>query len=470
MSAADFFYDHIKRNFPYTPTSCQEDLFKRISGYTIQREECDILVINGYAGTGKTSAIAAYVKTLKEFQIKFKLMAPTGRAAKVLANYTGFSSLTIHKQIYRQKSSSDVMSKFTLDFNKSNDTVYIVDEASLISIDSPGSLFGSGNLLMDLVQYVRNGSGNKLILIGDSAQLPPVMEEVSPALDKECMSIFGEIEFLELSSVVRQAEESGILHNATIIRKLIESYDYSDISLRLEVGKFKDIENINGGELIESLDDAYGRYGIDDTVVLCRSNKRANRYNNGIRAAVLSKEEQLCRGDKVMVVKNCYQFLDDVDELDFIANGDVAELMRIRNYEERYGLHFADAILSFPDYQDIEISAKIILDTLTSESASLSQEQQQALYEGVYADYDHISTKKARNKAVREDKYYNALQIKYAAAITCHKSQGGQWSCVFIDNPFWQEGLSADDLKWLYTALTRGVEKVYLVNFPKSLL
>ena len=202
-------------------------------------------------------------------------------------------------------------------------------------------------------------------------------------------------------------------------------------------------------------------------MVLCRSNKRANRYNNGIRASVLSKEEQLCRGDEVLVVKHCYQFLDDVEDLDFIANGDVAEIMKIRNYEERYGLHFADAILSFPDYNDIEINAKIILDTLQSESASLTQEQQQALYEGVYADYDHLTTKKKRNQAVREDKYYNALQIKYAAAITCHKSQGGQWRCVFIDNPFWQEELTSDDLKWLYTALTRGVEKVYLVNFPK---
>lgn len=467
MSVNDFFCDHIKKNFSYTPTPCQNTLFDTLSTFTMQHDECDIMVVNGYAGTGKTSAIAAYVKTLKEFEIKFKLMAPTGRAAKVLAGYTGYSSLTIHKQIYRQKSSADVMSKFTLDFNKANDTVYIVDEASLISIDSPGSLFGSGNLLMDLVQYVRNGSGNKLILIGDNAQLPPVMEEVSPALDRECMSVFGDVEYLELSTVVRQAEESGILHNATIIRKIIESYDYSDIKLKLDLKGFKDIEKITGGDLIESLDDAYSRYDIDDTVVLCRSNKRANRYNNGIRASVLSKEEQLCRGDKVMVVKNCYQFLDDVEDLDFIANGDVAEIMKIRNYEERYGLHFADAILSFPDYNDIEINAKIILDTLQSESASLTQEQQQALYEGVYADYDHLTTKKKRNQAVREDKYYNALQIKYAAAITCHKSQGGQWRCVFIDNPFWQEELTSDDLKWLYTALTRSVEKVYLVNFPK---
>ena len=211
------------------------------------------------------------------------------------------------------------------------------------------------------------------------------------------------------------------------------------------------------------------KYGLDEVVVLCRSNMRANRYNMGIRQTVLFMEEQLTRGDKLMIVKNCYQFLENVPDLDFIANGDVAELVKIGNYEERYGLHFADAVLSFPDYQDIEISAKIILDTLQSESASLTQEQQQALYEGVYADYDHLTTKKKRNKAVREDKYYNALQIKYAAAITCHKSQGGQWRCVFIDNPFWQDEFTSDDLKWLYTALTRGVEKVYLVNFPKTL-
>ena len=465
MSAADFFFDHIRRNFPFEPTACQNNLFKGLSDFTIQREECDIMVVNGYAGTGKTSAIGAYVKTLKEFQIKFKLMAPTGRAAKVLAGYTGFSSLTIHKQIYRQKSSSDVMSKFTLDFNKANDTVYIVDEASLISIDSPGSLFGSGNLLMDLVQYGRNGSGNKLILIGDNAQLPPVMEEVSPALDRECMSVFGNVDYWELSTVVRQAEESGILHNATIIRKIIESYDYSDISLKLDLKGFKDIESISGGDLIESLDDAFGRFGTDDTVVLCRSNKRANRYNNGIRAQVLSKEEQLCRGDKVMVVKNCYQFLENVPELDFIANGDVAELVRIGGYEERYGLNFAQATLRFPDYDDVEIEAKVILDTLSSVSPSLDKEQQRALFEGVYADYEEVTVHKKRMEKVREDKYYNALQIKYATAITGHKSQGGQWKCVFVDNNLWKDDISMDDLKWLYTAITRGVEKVYLVNF-----
>lgn len=469
MGVSDFFKGKISSNFHFEPTSCQNSLFQSLADFTMQSDECDILVINGYAGTGKTSVIASYVKTLKEFEIKFKLMAPTGRAAKVLAGYAGFPALTIHKQIYRQKSMNDAIGQFTLDINKGHDVVFIVDEASLISVDSPGSPFGSGNLLLDLIQYVRSGSGNKLILIGDNAQLPPVMEEISPALSPECLSLFGNYNFVELKTVVRQAQESGILHNATIIREKIESYSFAVSPLKLELEGFTDIESITGGDLIETIDDAIGKYGLDDIVVLCRSNKRANRYNAGIRSAVLSKEERLCRGDKIMVVKNCYQFLEEIEELDFIANGDVAELVRIGKYEERYGLSFAQATLCFPDYNDVEITAKVILDTLYSESASLSKEQQQELYEGVYADYDHISTKKKRNNAVREDKYYNALQIKYATAITCHKSQGGQWRCVFIDNPFWQEEMSADDLKWLYTAITRSVEKVYLVNFPKTL-
>lgn len=466
MAVNNFIYSQIVKKFPFTPTPCQETLFSELGFFTAQIDLCDLMVINGYAGTGKTSAIGAYVKTLKKLGIKFKLMAPTGRAAKVLSSYTGYPSLTIHKQIYRQISSTDVLSRFDLDINKSRDTIFIVDEASLISEDSSSSIFGSGNLLSDLIDYVRGGAENKLILIGDKAQLPPVMENVSPALDYDNISLFGEVDYVELTSVVRQAEESGILHNATLLRKMIESNTPSSVKFQLE--GYDDISSIKGGDLIEAIEDAFGRYGIDDTVVLCRSNKRAIRYNNGIRSKILSKEEQLSKGDKVMVVKNCYQFLDDIEGVDFIANGDIAEIQRIRKYEERYGLHFAEATLSFPDYNDVEITAKVILDTLSSESAALTKEQQQILYEGVCEDYSHVTLKKKRNKLVREDKYYNALQIKYASAITCHKSQGGQWRCVFIDNPFWYQELTIDDLKWLYTALTRGIEKVYLVNFPNT--
>lgn len=466
MGLADFLGEKILQNFKYEPTECQKVFFDKISQFLSGYGDGDIFILNGYAGTGKTEAIGAVVRTLKEFNMKFKLMAPTGRAAKVLSGYTSHRTSTIHKQIYRQKSMDNGVGQFSLDFNRDNDTIYIVDEASLITIDSSSNSFGSGNLLEDLISYIRNGSDNKLILIGDNAQLPPISLDRSPALDVPYMEGYGPVEWVSMKSVVRQELESGILYNATLLRKAIALEETGSFP-KLQVKGYNDVESINGGELIEALEDAVSRYGLEETIVLCRSNKRANRYNEGIRAKILSREERLVRGDRLMVVKNCYQFLEDVKEIDFIANGDIAELIKIGNYEERYGLHFAQARLSFPDYDDIEISAKIILDTLDSESASLSSEQQRALYEGVYTDYEHIKTKKKRNESVREDAYYNALQIKYSSAITCHKSQGGQWKCVFIDNAFWQDEISLDELKWLYTAITRAVEKVYFVSFNK---
>lgn len=466
MGLADFLGEKILQNFKYEPTECQKVFFDKISQFLSGYGDGDIFILNGYAGTGKTEAIGAVVRTLKEFNMKFKLMAPTGRAAKVLSGYTSHRTSTIHKQIYRQKSMDNGVGQFSLDFNRDNDTIYIVDEASLITIDSSSSSFGSGNLLEDLISYIRNGSDNKLILIGDNAQLPPISLDRSPALDVPYMEGYGPVEWVSMKSVVRQELESGILYNATLLRKAIALEETGSFP-KLQVKGYNDVDSINGGELIEALEDAVSRYGLEETIVLCRSNKRANRYNEGIRAKILSREERLVRGDRLMVVKNCYQFLEDVKEIDFIANGDIAELIKIGNYEERYGLHFAQARLSFPDYDDIEISAKIILDTLDSESASLSSEQQRALYEGVYTDYEHIKTKKKRNESVREDPYYNALQIKYSSAITCHKSQGGQWKCVFIDNAFWQDEISLDELKWLYTAITRAVEKVYFVSFNK---
>lgn len=464
MGVEVFFQEKLKSNLGHTPTSCQEKLFETLAKFTVQFEECDILVVNGYAGTGKTSAISAFVKTLKELKYRYVLLAPTGRAAKVLSGFTGEKAYTIHKHIYRQKSVKDGIGEFQLNFNKTKDTYFIVDEASLITIDgtSSGSMFGSGDLLDDLVSFVRAGADDKLIIIGDKGQLPPIGLDESPALSIPYMEKYGTIMSAELSTVVRQASDSGILTNATAIRELIERRTAEVPELTTK--GFSDVERINGGELIETISDAISRYGIDDIVVLCRSNKRANRYNEGIRASVMFREEKLTRGDKLMVVKNCYQFLENIPELDFIANGDVARLVRVSNYDERYGLHFADAVLAFPDYNDVEIKAKIILDTLDSEQASLSKEQQNALYQGVNEDYDHIKNARKRYESVREDPFYNALQIKYATAITCHKSQGGQWSCVFIDNSFWQE-ITLDDLKWLYTAITRGVKKVYFVNF-----
>jgi exodeoxyribonuclease-5 len=406
------------------------------------------------------------VKALKAHGRQFRLMAPTGRAAKVLAHYTGEKAYTIHKTIYRQASMKDGIGSFTLSPNKDKDTVYIVDEASLIGTDGGGnSIFGSGNLLDDLLSYLRNGMDNKLILIGDSAQLPPVGMDLSPALDMDYISMLGGGEFCELKTVVRQAEESGILYNATIIRNLINSM--SPESLHLELKGFSDISAIKGGELIECISDAYSQYGMDETVVLCRSNRRANRYNAGIRATVNFSEERLVRDERLMIVKNCYQFLDGLEDIDFIANGDLARLERIYRYEERYGLHFATAELSLTDYGEAEMTAKVILDTLESETASLGAGQQEMLFQGLNEDYSDTRSKAKRYKLIREDPYYNALQLKYAYAITCHKSQGGQWKCVFIDNMLWNEP-TVDDLKWLYTAITRAVEKVYLVNFPEE--
>ena len=442
-------------------------------------DDGDILVVNGYAGTGKTTAIASVIGVLRNLKTKCVLLAPTGRAAKVLAGYAGQPAFTIHKHIYRQKAvGGDGFGEFSLAPNKDKDTLFVVDEVSLIGIDSASAqstaLFGSGNLLEDLIRFVRNGLGCKLVLIGDSAQLPPVGLEASPALSADYMSMAGGVDFGELTTVVRQQKESGILHNATLIRSLISQMEFGPEAipideLGLQIYGFDDIRRIGGGDLIECISEAYSRWGEDEVVILCRSNKRAIKYNLGIRATVQFKEEKLVRGDKLMIVKNCYQFIDKIQNMDYIANGDIAKLVRISKYEERYGLHFAQARLSFPDYDDQEIEAKVILDTLESESASLTYEQSNMLYQGVNEDYSHITSKKKRYEAVREDKYYNALQLKYAEALTCHKSQGGQWECVFIDNAFWQDELTVDDLRWLYTAITRARTLVFLVNLRDAL-
>ena len=478
MGRSEFLYSSFLSHFQHQPTSCQENLLRKVADF-VSSDDADILVVNGYAGTGKTTAISSVISSLKEFKTKCVLLAPTGRAAKVLSSYAGQPAFTIHKHIYRQKSvGGDGFGQFSIAPNKDKETLFIVDEVSLIGIDAgqqqSTSSFGTGNLLEDLIGFVRAGVDCKVILIGDAAQLPPVGLDASPALLKDYMAMMGGVEFAELSTVVRQQKESGILYNATMIRHLIGEMDYGpgvmDIcDLGLETQPFDDVERVSGGELIEKITDAYSSYGEDETIILCRSNKRAIKYNLGIRSTVQYKEERLVRDDKLMIVKNCYQFVDGVEGMDYIANGDIAKLEKISRFEERYGLHFAEARISFPDYDDQEITAKVILDTLESESASLTYEQSNALYQGVNEDYAHITTKKKRYEAVREDKYYNALQLKYANAITCHKSQGGQWKCVFIDNPFWQEELTVDDLKWLYTAMTRATEKVYLVNFKDEL-
>ena len=478
MGRSDFLYSGFLSRLKYQPTACQDGLLRKVADF-VSSDDHDILVVNGYAGTGKTTAVSAVISVMKEFQTKCVLLAPTGRAAKVLSSYTGQPAFTIHKHIYRQKSvGGDGFGQFTLSPNKDKSALFIVDEVSLIGIEAgqqqSTAAFGTGNLLDDLISFVRNGAECKVILIGDSAQLPPVGLDASPALMKDYMAMHGGVDFVDLSTVVRQQKESGILYNATLVRQMQAELEYGPgvmdlCDLGLEVDRFDDVERIGGGELIEKISDAYSLYGEDETVILCRSNKRAIKYNLGIRSTVQFKEERLVRDDKLMIVKNCYQFVENVEGMDYIANGDIAKLQKISRFEERYGLHFAEARISFPDYDDQEIVAKVILDTLESESASLTYEQSNALYQGVNEDYAHLTSKKKRYEAVREDKYYNALQLKYANAITCHKSQGGQWRCVFIDNAFWQDELTLDDLKWLYTAITRATEKVYLVNFKDEL-
>ena len=473
MDRADFLYSDFISRLGYPPTSCQERMLHDAADF-LTDDEGDILVVNGYAGTGKTTAAAGIIDTMASLEVPCILLSPTGRSAKVLSGYTHRPAWTIHKHIYRQKSHTESgFGEFSLSPNKAKGTLFVVDEVSLIGIGNPtenrsGAAFGSGNLLKDLVEFVRSGADCKLILLGDSAQLPPVGLDSSPALSPEYMVGFGGVRFTTLTTVVRQGQESGILKVATYLRNLItENVSLSSGELNIDTKGLEDILRIEGGSLIDALSSAYSTYGTDETIVLTRSNRRAIRYNAGIRAQVQFTEEQLVRGDRLMIVKNCYQFTEGLEGTDFIANGDMAVLSRIRHHEDRYGLHFADATLVFPDYGNAEIEAKVLLDTLLSESAALTYEESDRLYQGVNNDYSHITSKKKRYDAVREDPYFNALQLKYASAITGHKSQGGQWDCVFIDNPLWQDGITLDDLKWLYTAITRAVRQVFLVNFKE---
>lgn len=475
MGRAEFLEKSFLEALSYEPTSCQRSFFHDVATFVTSPDH-DILVTSGYAGTGKTTAVSAVVSALKSLGTKCVLLAPTGRSAKVLSSYSGQRAYTIHKHIYRQKSvGGDGFGQFSISPNKAKNTLFVVDEVSLIGIDAgqnqSTTAFGTGNLLGDLVDFVRSGADCRLMLVGDSAQLPPIGLDQSPALNRDYMNAtFSGVMFTGLSTVVRQVGESGILHNATLIRNVIASIEQGSFGydhLALELDGFDDISVVMGTELIDAITEAYRKYGDDETIVLTRSNKRAIRYNGGIRSQVQFKEDRLVKGDRLMVVKNCYQFLEDVKEMDYIANGDILKLIRISDYEERYGLQFATAKISFPDYDDVTIRAKVILDTLDSESPSLTYEQSNQLYLGVDADYSWQTNKKKRYEMVREDPYYNALQLKYSNAITCHKSQGGQWECVFIDNAFWQDELTLDDLKWLYTALTRASKRVYLVNFTK---
>jgi len=469
VSLSNFLYSRLLEHLQYEPTEGQMQLFQKLAVFISETTSQKIFIVKGYAGTGKTTSVAAVVRLLEELKINIVLLSPTGRAAKVLSNYTGKPAFTIHKKIYRQKSLNDGVGAFVLNRNEHKNTIFIVDEASMIANRAEQSIFGSGSLLDDLISFVTSGEHCKLVLIGDNAQLPPIGFSQSPALDVCEMEKYGVAGDTQLQDVVRQAAKSGILHNATLLRKNIENL-IPEIP-RFSLKKYPDIEAITGGEIMEKLSDAYDRYGDRETIVVCRSNKRANRYNQGIRSKIQYREEQLTQGDRLMVVKNCYQALESVEEINFIANGDIVDLLRIRKYEERYGLHFAEAVLRFPDYNNTEITTKIMLDTLLSETPSLNNEQQRQLFLDVSEDYAHILNKRKRYASIREDLYFNALQIKYAAAVTCHKAQGGQWKAVFIDYPFFGNApITIDDLRWLYTAFTRATEKLYLVNFDEKLL
>lgn len=452
---------------PFLPTAGQRSLFESLAQFISGESGYTLMVVNGYAGTGKTSAIGAAVRVLETYGQKVVLLAPTGRAAKVFSLYSGKSAYTVHKQIFRQKVAADMQSVFTLNYNTYSDTLFIVDEASMISNQAAEqSLFGSGNLLRDLVEYVQQGRNCKLLLVGDDAQLPPVGMDSSPALSLDVMTTFGRVLYARLTEVVRQEASSGILVNATAIRQHVN--DDEVVFPKLDTN-FDDVDAISGGDLIELLETSYSKYGRDQVVVVTRSNKRANIYNKGIRQQILYREEQLSLGDSLMVVKNNYFWTMALKELDFIANGDIAIVERIGRYEERYGLHFVDVRLRFPDYNDLELEAKIVIDTLTSESASLSTEQSKILYNGVNEDYGATTSRKKRWLQIKEDPFFNALQVKFAYAITCHKAQGGQWPVVFIDHGYFtKEMLSIDFLRWLYTAFTRSTSKLFLVNFSQE--
>ncbi len=475
------FISLILDRFGFYPTADQMNALECFGRFLASRNDMPMMLMRGSAGTGKTSLVAAMVQTLVSLRQKVVLMAPTGRAAKVLSISSSLPASTIHRKIYRQKT---MLGDFNLNDNLHTDTLFVIDEASMISTFSMSETgFGSGNLLDDLVQFVYSGRNCRMLLIGDTAQLPPVGEDESPALIPEILYGYGATLFeCDLSEVLRQEQESGILYNATAIRSLIQHEEATELP-KLRFRGFSDIISLPGNEIIDTLSSSYSRVGIDDTIVITRSNKNATMYNNGIRAQVLDREELLERGDQVMIVKNhtlptlnsTSSTLNpkpstlNTQQPSFIANGDKAIVVRVRNFRELYGFHFADAILRFPDYDDFELDTIVLTDTLQSDAPALTQEQSNALFKAIEEDYADIPRKADRMKAIREDKYFNALQIKYAYAVTCHKAQGGQWSHVYIDQGYMTDDmLTPDYIHWLYTAITRGKERVYMVNWRKE--
>ena len=465
-------YDSLKyqilRNFPLAPTDDQMhalDVFERFM--TDSDERC-VMILRGSAGTGKTSLASVIVRTLLDLQYKISLLAPTGRAAKVFSLNSGQPAATIHRSIYRERTFAGLDGKFNLNVNLYRNRLFMIDEASMISLTSVNSTFGSGCLLDDLIQFVYNERNCRMLLIGDKAQLPPVGEAESPALRTDVLAAYGlKVYECDLNVVLRQSQDSGILYNATIIRQMI-THDQATALPKIRFKGFADISIVPGDELIESLSTSYAEVGIDETMVITRSNKRANIFNQGIRNMVLGREEELTTGDMLMVVKNKYKE-KQAEGLSFIANGDRAIVRSIRNVRELYGFRFADVTLSFPDYDNTEEDMIVILDTLTTEAPALTHEQNEQLFQQVLADYADVPLKSDRMKKIREDDYYNALQVKFGYAITCHKAQGGQWVHIYLDQGYMtDEMLTPDYIHWLYTAFTRATEHLYLVNWPKT--
>jgi exodeoxyribonuclease-5 len=462
--------DHISKSFPYEPTPQQQELFGKLHAFLLSDDGDECFILKGYAGTGKTTVLSALVKALPNYNLKSVLLAPTGRAAKVITNYSGKKAFTIHKRIYRKKSALNVDESFMIADNLSANTLFIIDEASMISDELTGN--NRETLLHDLVNYVYNTKNCKLMLVGDTAQLPPVGADDSPALDEKLMKDqFGlAIHAYELTDVLRQQKDSGILFNVTKVRDIIR--EGKENMPQIVTKGYKDVFRMASDMLEEGLNYAYNKYGYDSTLIICRSNKNANLYNRQIRGRILMREEELTGGDQLMVVRNNYFWLQDQEEgsTGFIANGDIARVKKVRRFEEMYGFRFADVQLEFIDYaEDPVLDCKILLDTLYSEAPALQSTDQKRFYLEAMKDYDHIPNKRAKHEELKLNPYYNALQVKFAYAITCHKAQGGQWGAVFVDQGYLtDEMVNTDFLRWFYTACTRATDELYLVNFNEK--
>lgn len=467
MSSKNF-YSILSKNFPFNPTLKQDAFFQKIAAFVTNVDNDSIFVLKGYAGTGKTTVISTIVNHLIEINRKYVLLAPTGRAAKVIANYSSKPAFTIHKKIYFPKKSSGGGVAFTMQQNKHKNTIFIVDEASMISDQSNESkLYENGSLLDDLISYIYSGENCKMILLGDTAQLPPVNLDISPALNTDTLELNYDkkVDWIELDEVMRQELNSGILYNATELRELLKDNFITDFKFKLR--GFKDIIRLTDGyDIQDAINQAYSNYSIEDTAFIVRSNKRANQYNEQIRMKILDKESDLSTGDFLMVVKNNYFWLKEKDEAGFIANGDIIEVLEIFAFKELYGFNFAKVKIRMVDYPNqIPFETVLILDTIKSESPSLTYEQSNQLYEEVMKDYEHLTTKYAKFQKVKENEYFNGLQVKFSYAITCHKSQGGQWNTVFVEQPYLPDGIDRDYIRWLYTAITRAKDKLYLIGF-----